>query len=376
MHFKFRNVNEAFRGLVAGIHDGSVPTERRPSRNGGVRQIAEPVILTYEKPLERTLFNAARDANPFFHVMEALWMLAGRDDVASVAYYAKQMKEYSDDGVVLNGAYGYRWRHATRDAGLSTHVELEDFDQLDVIVNHLKAQPESRRAVLQMWNVEDDLLKIGPGPDTSKDTCCNLSVMFSLRDALVNRVGATEPCPFKVLDMTVTNRSNDLVWGALGANYCHFSFLQEYMAARLGAGVGVYNQFSNNMHVYDWNWKPEEWLADTTPDYYAASRQAGVNIGHVPLVSDPAAFDREVQNVVTLFDGSRTGERFAFPEPSEPFLATVAVPMFQAFGAYKVGDFGKALMLAGRVRATDWRVASTNWLLRRKGRAESKQAEA
>jgi hypothetical protein len=34
--------------------------------------------------------------------------------------------------------------------------------------------------------------------------------------------------------MTVTNRSNDLCWGMLGANYVHFTILQEYLAARLG----------------------------------------------------------------------------------------------------------------------------------------------
>jgi thymidylate synthase len=168
-------------------------------------------------------------------------MLAGRNDVDSVAYYAKQMREYSDDGKTLNGAYGYRWRKAKTNvlgSGVDDGIVYDEIDQLAVIVNHLKAQTESRRAVLQMWNVEDDLLKIGSDLDfmrgkESKDVCCNLSVMFAVRK--VNTGPGDYGDEYRsYLDMTVTNRSNDLIWGLLGANFVHFTILQEYMAARLG----------------------------------------------------------------------------------------------------------------------------------------------
>jgi thymidylate synthase len=79
-------------------------------------------------------------------------MLAGREDVAPLAYYAKNMLNYSDDGHTLNGAYGYRWRHAD--------TSVEPRDQLEIIVEHLQNKPESRRAVLTMWDVEDDLMQI------------------------------------------------------------------------------------------------------------------------------------------------------------------------------------------------------------------------
>jgi hypothetical protein len=88
-------------------------------------------------------------------------MLAGRNDVATVAYYAKQMREYSEDGKTLNGAYGYRWRNQLVNVYEHGDPTWQHVDQLDVLVAHLKADPTSRRAVLQMWNVEDDLLKIG-----------------------------------------------------------------------------------------------------------------------------------------------------------------------------------------------------------------------
>ena len=172
MHLKTRNVNTAFTELVNIFNQNPdyvpylcspVPIVKRPSRNGNVLMIDGPVTITYSHPKERVLFNSARDANPFFHLYEALWMLDGRNDVDSVAYYAKQMREYSDDGKTLNGAYGYRWRktrvtHCWK--GVGDPIQ-EEVDQLQILINHLKADSNSRRAVLSMWNVEDDLLKIG-----------------------------------------------------------------------------------------------------------------------------------------------------------------------------------------------------------------------
>lgn len=395
MELKTRNVNTAFHDLVkvfagqaqdvAGTH--GVPIVKRPSRNGDVVMIDEPVMVTYSHPRERVLFNTARDANPFMHVYEALWMLAGRNDVAPLAYYAKQFREYSDDGVTLNGAYGYRWRRAERyewsDTGYAYRSEV--VDQLDILVNHLKADPNSRRAVLSMWNVGDDLLKIGPGEGTSRDTCCNLNVMFSLRRARLEEETMSDPgecvicpeflspgrnldaAPPKVfaLDITVTNRSNDMIWGMLGANYVHFTMLQEYMAARLGVEVGRYTQFTNNLHVYSWNWAPEKWLADTQQDWYGKGvvRAHGPVTNVFPLVKDPAAFDKELPAFVRANEGigseeDRTGW-------TEPFLKQVAQPMLAAFHFHKAGDRKTALNRVKDVAADDWCIAATNWLNKR-----------
>lgn len=414
MHIKTRSVNTAFRQLVSGIHTGEIPTVKEPSRNGVVLRVDEPVLLTYEKPQERVLFNSARDANPFFHVMESLWMLAGRNDVTPLAYYASRMKDFSDDGKTLNGAYGYRWRHS-RPVTYPPHptayntVVKTDVDQLDTLVNHLKACPESRRAVLQMWDVEDDLLKIGTGrfvtcpackgdiggavvdavfhlkvcpvckaggevPDGSRDVCCNLSVMFSLREepamAVVNSwmgsghaVSPVSLTSVKVLDMTVTNRSNDMIWGMLGANYVHFTFLQEYMAARLGVEVGRYHHFTNNLHVYDWNWKPEEWL-----EYYG--RQDGSHIEYssscqiVPLVKNPAKFEQELP----LFVGAFNGEEEPWscvPHWEEPFFQDVAAPALSAFRRHRQGRTQEAMEFVEQIESDDWRVACREWIQRR-----------
>lgn len=372
MHLTTRNVNTAFKALVnlfakekgdiygqGFIVDQRDKVVRRPSRNGPVLMVDEPVTITYTHPKERVLFNQARDANPFFHLYESLWMLAGRNDVAPLAYYASNMSNYSDDGETLNGAYGYRWRHfqPVKEPGWE---DLER-DQLDLLVAHLKADPTSRRAVLQMWDVEDDLLKIGE----SKDVCCNTAVYFSVRTIEGDR------CEPWFLDMTVTNRSNDLIWGCLGANAVHFSFLQEYMAARIGVEVGRYNQFTNNLHVYESNWKPDEWLASANVTDGYGDLKGGTFIS---LVKDPAMFEEELPRFVERFSGKLPAEDLA-DDWKEPFLLDVAQPMLIAFACHKVRDYHGAFAGMEHIMADDWRTVATNWLTKRKETYERGQRE-
>lgn len=399
MHMKTRNVNTGFRELVDLFDRGS----RRPvdegisrasSRNGPVMYIQEPVTITYTHPKERVLFNQARDANPHFHLYEALWMLAGRNDVAPVAYYAENMKNYSDDGKTLNGAYGYRWRNHKFCEGQDEGEIITD--QLKVLINHLKADHTSRRAVLQMWNVEQDLLKIGqPNPrgeigayrigdkivpsDASKDVTCNLSVMFSIRRDPGHMVGEQYKTANNYLDMTVTNRSNDLIWGCLGANVVHFSFLLEYMAAHLGVQVGLYHHFTNNLHIYESNWKPEEWLGYEEEASYTPTSGAEKIVKPFQLVVDPQKFDEELPKFVEMNWVQQGGMTPMILEPvkhqrwKEPFLDLVAQKMCNAFHCHKAREYDNALHWCSEIQADDWRIAATNWITKRKNNYENRK---
>lgn len=179
-----RNVNDA---LYQGINYLSRVGISRDSRNGPVKVSPIPVTTVYMQPLERVLFWKDRDANPFFHLYESLWMLAGRNDVTPLVKYAKQMHQYSDDGKTLHGAYGYRWRHAF------------GRDQLALITDALKKNRDDRRQVLQMWDARQDLGRVG------KDLPCNTIATFQ-----INTDGE--------LDLTVFCRSNDIIWGCLAAD--------------------------------------------------------------------------------------------------------------------------------------------------------------
>lgn len=350
------NVNDAFRTVVSSIDNGSIETIRTTSRVGDVLQVSYPFLLTYRNPLQRVLFNNIRDSNPFFHLFESLWMLAGRNNVAPLAYYSSNVaKVASDDGKTFNGAYGYRWRHPSGIA-MTYHDAVNEKDQLPIIIDQLKRKPDSRRAVLSMWNVDDDLLKI----DVTKDVCCNTHAYFLLRKAADGYV----------LDMTVCNRSNDLIWGMLGANVVHFSFLQEYLAAHIGVGVGHYHQFTNNLHVYTARWEPKAWLGDMTPDYYTEAPP----LPTFPLVQDPARFDLELP----IFVNDYLGESKLLTDVrcQEPFLAKVAWSAACAFRAHKARDYKAALYWLGEIEAGDWRVVCTNWIQKRRADWELKKEGA
>lgn len=369
-----RNVNTAFKELVQEVCDTlSIKSDliyaeifqtqlvRESSRNGDVLRYIHPQTITFENPIERVLFSSNRDANPFFHLYEALWMLSGRNDLAPLKYYSSNFDNYSDNGQTLNGAYGYRWREYPR-RNDEDEMNYGVVDQLQILIEHLKKEPNSRRAVLQMWNVEDDLLKIDDQHDMfSRDVCCNLSVVFSIRNG--------GPELGNVLDMTVFNRSNDLIWGTLGANYVHFTILQEYMAAMLGMSIGRYYQISNNLHTYLNMFKGKEWLETCVDLYESDCCGSGQSVVRklVPLVQDTEVFDTELKEIVE--------NNFYLPSSSpisktplryqEGFFRHVAQPMFNAFHCHKRRIYDEAQHWMARVEADDWKIVGTEWIAKR-----------
>lgn len=380
MHLFFRGVNDAFHDVVYRIHHHELSTYSTPSRAGDVIQVDEPMMFTYSHPWERVLFNRARDANPFFHLFEALWMLAGRNDVAPLLRYNSKIADVaSDDGKIFNGAYGYRWRHQGYvkevETGLGMVNEWKAVDQLNVIADQLRRKPESRRCVLQMWNVEDDLLKI----DETKDTCCNTNAYFSIRTIQdvqdsggVTPWGASIDIPVNhsVLDMTVCNRSNDLLWGMLGANFVHFSMLQEYMAAKIGVEVGRYTHVTNNLHVYKERWNPAALLEEYSRTMQSAPRleyrRGQLTNGWRTGLGDIETFDKELNEFVSSPVPTRIWKNY--------FLNRVASPMCWAFELHKRREYLMALKAADTIEAVDWRIAAVEWIQRRKAAWEKKDA--
>ena len=307
-----RNVHEAFiLGVDAFTWDGEV--FEQDSRAGATLEFEGPVVTTYEKPCERVLFWEGRDANPFFHFMEGLWMLQGREDVEFLTQYNKGMEAFSDNGTTLNGAYGYRWRN------------FYEKDQLD---------------------------------RNTLDTPCNTHIYFKVRQGKLN--------------MTVCCRSNDMIWGAYGANAVHFSMLQEYMAARIGVEVGVYNQVSDSFHVYTELFNS---MKEKLPefDYYSFKYplvgNPYKNISVFPMVNEPEEFDADLD---AFFRGQQTGF-------INHFFSDVAIPMQTAWRMHKMdkNTEGAKRLLGAYCRAEDWKIAGEEWFERRlRGRAETKDTEA
>jgi hypothetical protein len=333
-----RNVQE---GLYVGLRLLKEDGVWRDTRSGRVIEYPAPVMTIYKRPEERVLFYPIRDANPFFHLFEALWMLAGQNDLEFVSRFNNRMKEFSDDGVNLHGAYGYRWR------------KYFSKDQLNLVVSHLKQNPDSRRAVLQMWSA-DDLQKIVDEP-TCKDVPCNTQVYFKIRGGR--------------LQMTVTCRSNDIIWGTYGANAVHFSILQEYIAARIGTAMGTYYHLSDSYHAYEKIFhKTCEILKhkDTGNTLWYDSYlgwNKGMHYSPEPLFSVPEKIDED------LWGFMRSPFNAIY---KNPFFKQTAVPMLKAWGAYKQHQYEEAIDYLQDVPALDWRKAAIEWLERRQQKYQVK----
>jgi len=170
------------------------------------------VVTEITSPRARCQIVPGRKLSPWLMLSESLWLLAGRDDVAALEPYNKRISEFSDNGRTLYGAYGKRIA-----------------DQIPNLLQRLIVEPNDRRAVLQIWR-EEDLTAI------TLDPPCNDLAMFKLRD--------------ENLHMTVICRSNDLHWGLHAVNLPQFSILLEYLAARLGVGVGTQTHLSQSLHIY------------------------------------------------------------------------------------------------------------------------------
>lgn len=329
-----QNVNDA---LVRALSLLGLGADERSSRNGKVLAFATPVMTVYARPMERVLFSPLRDANPFFHFFEALWMLAGRQDVAFPAQFVQRMRTYSDDGRTIHGAYGNRWR---------AHFGV---DQLQKLIAHLGRQPDTRRAVLQMWCPIHDLAHVSWG----KDVPCNTTVYFDARDSRLN--------------MTVCCRSNDLLWGAYGANAVHFSFLLEYVARHLGLEVGVYRQFSNDLHVYTDVLDPQDFnplINDVLHhNHYVQAELNGVYPRPLLALSESMAeWDDDLRAFFATCDSHRT----LMPDFHTDFWRHVVTPLWYAWAART--DFDVAYGYLEKCIAPDWSMAAHAWLRRRAAR--------
>lgn len=357
-----RNVCEA---LPAGLRLLLEHGEREESRAGPVLVAPGPVVTVTTSPLERVLFSTVRDANPFFHLAEAIWMLAGRDDSAFLDRFVSDFgARFAESGGAIHGAYGHRWRRAF------------GFDQLERVVRTLRLDPTSRQCVIQMWDATPPYENIHhgdpEGPDGGcddlrgrwRDRPCNTHVYLRVREKTVTLERE------RLLDLTVCCRSNDAVWGAHGANAVHFSVLQEYLAARIGVSVGLMYQVSNNYHAYERELtRLRERAVRVAPS--ASSLDAAVlddrydsefGLHLPPMFACAEEADEDVQRFCRWVDENCPLDSIAY---GNSWFGCVAEPAMLAHARWRAGRHEEAVYWADKISAGDWHAACREWIDRR-----------
>ena len=310
--------NLLYEGCMLLKYEGLV----EETRNGTATTIPDPVVITVHNPMERVVFDPVRNANHFFHVMEFVWMMAGERDVRWIAQFNSNMANYADEGTTINhGAYGHRWR------------KMFNRDQLVAVVALLKQDVTTRRAVLGMWDPRFDM-------DPHADLPCNTHIYF--------RWDVEMEC----LDMTVCNRSNDLIWGMAGANIVHMTFLHQIICEAVGVDIGNYNVMTNNLHIYD-----------NVPEIgYYMDRIVGPE-------------DRYEDGLESHMDILQDGDLHEFLVSCEHFISnpggthndwmgSVAQPMYHSYMQRK-SKKGDGHAIAETIAAPDWRLACLEWIERK-----------
>lgn len=208
--------------LAASAFRTGANTRSQPSRAGDTREMMR-AVMEIEQPRQRWVGSRNPALNPAFAIAEVVWILSGRGDSAFLLPWNRKLPAFSGDTQVFSGAYGARLR---RRFGL---------DQLDRAYQALSANPDTRQAVLQIWDCTIDLPDVD-GTARSADIPCNIMSCLKVRDGR--------------LDWTQMLRSNDLVLGT-PYNIIQFTTLQEVLAGWLGLELGTYVQMSDSLHIYD-----------------------------------------------------------------------------------------------------------------------------
>lgn len=110
--------------------------------------------IELEYPLERCIVTPRRHNNIFATVAETIWVVAGRNDLGFLSHYLPRAPDFSDDGCTWRAGYGPRIR------------KWQGVDQLAEVVRILRANSDSRRAVMSIFDPAQDFVE-------SKDIPCN-----------------------------------------------------------------------------------------------------------------------------------------------------------------------------------------------------------
>ncbi len=152
--------------------------------------------------------------------------------------FKKAFLESYADGLI-NGSdsvFEYDYHSRLFDWGQGLKLKEGDIhaDQIRYIIEKLKNEPVSRRAVAVTWN---------PAIDETLNDCPCLQLI-----QCVIRKGQEEG-DAPLLDMKVIFRSNDML-SAAGANMYALARLQQSIADAVGVPVGAYTHISLVPHIY------------------------------------------------------------------------------------------------------------------------------
>jgi len=262
------NIPDAVNGYVDLVHHVLKHGREAAPRGMKTREIEDAVIRIDD--VHNTLpLGVGRGTVAGIGAVEACQLLAGISMPKLVMDIGPQFKNYTEDNGLFHGAYG-----------------LRTVDQYGPVIERLKNDPDSRQAVVTIWDPKLDLLP------SKRDYPCTILHQFRIRDNKLN--------------MSVYMRSND-VW--LGAAYDFFQFtrVQIAMASVLGIKPGKYTHHVGSLHIYEQHYDMAENLKYTDkyvniPNIVAVTWKEVQNFALMALT----AVDKNNEEVYNIIDITET----------------------------------------------------------------------
>lgn len=215
------NIKDGVNGYVDLVKHVLEHGKEAAPRGQKTREI-EDAVIRIDDVYNTLPLGVGRGTVPGIGAVESLQILGGISTPETVIAVGPPFQSFAEDNGLFHGAYGLRTK-----------------GQYQVIIDRLKADPDSRQAVITLWNPEYDLL---PG---KRDYPCTVLHQFRIRDGKLN--------------MSVYMRSND-VW--LGSAYDFFQFtrVQIAVASILGIEPGKYTHHVGSLHIYEQHYEAAERL--------------------------------------------------------------------------------------------------------------------
>ncbi|MDN3607698.1 thymidylate synthase [Kaistella yonginensis] len=208
------SLDDIVRSLLIKIKDDG--TKQKNSKGENTEILGVYVKLT--NPLNRISLSFEKQifVSP---LGEFFWYMSGSNNLDFIKYYIPKYKDFSNDNMTLNGAYGAR---------LFDNGNISE-SQVHKIVKLLKNKNSTRQAVIQIFDKKD--LDI----EDNLDIPCTCTLQFFIRN--------------NKLILFVTMRSNDVFIGLPHDIFC-FTMLQEMIARELNIELGNYHHFVSSCHFY------------------------------------------------------------------------------------------------------------------------------
>lgn len=167
--------------------------------------------LSREFPILTTKFVAFKTA-----VKEILWIWQKQsNDVRVLQQWGCHIwDEWQQEDGTIGKAYGY---------------QLAKYHQVDNLLKTLREDPESRRMVISLWNVEDL-------PDMALQPCAFLTMWDVSADGRLNCM--------------LVQRSGDMGLG-VPFNFTQYAVLVSLIAQVSGLTPGLFTHVINNAHIYE-----------------------------------------------------------------------------------------------------------------------------